>query len=142
MDGIAAAIIHKNRILLIKRRFVPFIIVNPGAWSLLFGTRKEDEPYLETAYREIEEETSIERSDLQLVGKPFQVEAFDISGSKRWKNMMFIFKSGTEKVKLDIENSRYRWASYKEIKGRVGYTNIFSNPEAIEKRIKRALDGR
>lgn len=137
-DGIAAIIIYKSRVLLLKRRNLP-IILNPGVWSFLFGGRDKKERYLDNAYREIKEEVNIKKSQLKLLYRGKILLKYD----KRrimWPNRLFIFKSSTDKIKLDIENKSYRWASISEIEKEINYTNIFINEEQLLNRIKGFLN--
>jgi 8-oxo-dGTP pyrophosphatase MutT (NUDIX family) len=139
--GITAVLIHKNRILLIKRRYLPFIISNYGIWSFLFGGKKENESYASALYREIKEETGIDEKNLNKIIGPIVIELFDDFKGIKWKNMMYILHSKTNEVDLDIENSDYRWATYGEIINRDCYTNIFCNENKIEKLILDVLNG-
>ncbi len=129
-----AIIINRNKILLLKRRNVP-IITNPGIWSFLSGARDVNERYIETAYREIREESGIDRRSLNLLFK----ERMLIADRKRgimWLNWVFIFRSNTGIVRLDYENSRYRWATIGQIEKEINYTNIFINNKELVKRIR------
>ena len=133
-DGMTAIIIHNGKILLLKRRNVP-IITNPGIWSFLSGARDGRERYIETAYREIKEESGIDRRSLALLFK----ERMLITDRKRgimWPNWVFIFRSDTGKVRLDYENSRYRWTTVSQIEKEINYTNIFINHKELVKRIR------
>ena len=137
-DGVAAVIIWKNKVLLLKRRRIPFIY-NPGTWGFLTGSRKPGERYLETAYREIKEETGIGRKQLTRVLKPAKVSMFDGKKGKRWLNYLFIFRSETGNVRINIENAGWRWAKASEIRDGNDYTNIFLNKDKIYKTITRCL---
>ncbi len=134
-----AVIIHKNRILLLKRRSLP-VVINPGIWSFLSGARDGTERYLSTACREIREESGIGRESLSLLfsGK---VSVTERSRNLAWTNRIFIFRSSTGKVRLDFENSGYRWATIREIENEIDYTNVFINPKRILKSIKRHVHG-
>lgn len=139
-DGVCAVIIHKRKILLIKRHWLP-IIRNPNIWSFVFGTREKGDAHIATVYREIREETSLERKNLKLLSKPAVARLFDIKKpDKWWENHIYIFKSNSDKITLDIENVGYRWAGMDEIKKQERYTNIFVDKDKIEKLIERALN--
>ena len=134
-----AIIIHRGRILLLKRRSVPFIL-NPGIWSFLSGGRKRGEPYLCTAYREIEEESGIKIGYLKLLHCGRATLA-DPRRMLRWSNRLYVFRSRTSKVRLDMENSAYRWATISEIRDHDRYTNVFIDENFILCIIGRFLYG-
>ncbi len=123
--------------LLLKRRNVP-VIMNPGIWAFLSGGRDGNERYITTAYREIKEESDIGRKSLKLLYKEKRLLKEDRKGIK-WHNWLFIFHSDTRKVKLDYENSAYRWATMREIEKEINYTNVFINRKALEAKIRRYL---
>jgi 8-oxo-dGTP pyrophosphatase MutT (NUDIX family) len=138
--GVAVAIISNGKILLFKRRSLPFL-KNAGVWSLLFGHKEENESYMETAYRETREESGIERKHLRQLCRSFDVELFDRKRGVRWRNRMFIFRSDTSHIKKDFENAAYRWASLSEMRKHIDYTNIFIDEAAILKKLSRYIDG-
>ena len=139
-DGIASIIIYKKKILLLKRRNIP-IILNRGIWSFLFGGRDRGEKHITTAYREIKEEVKIAKSHLRML---YTTKVYLKEEGKRimWLNQLFIFRSDTDKVKLDIENSSYRWAQFRDIEKEINYTNILINEKPILNKIKGFLDER
>lgn len=139
-DGIAAIIVNGRKVLLFKRRSLPFL-KNAGAWSFILGHKEHGESYLETAYREIEEEAGIGREHLDLLGKGFAVTLFDEKRGIAWRNIMFIFRSDTARIKKDIENAAFRWATTEDIRRRERYTNIFMAEERILKRLSVHVDG-
>ncbi len=138
--GVAVAIIYKKRILLLRRRNIPFTS-NPGIWSLLTGGLKKGEAPLNAAYREVLEETGINGNHLKLLSKPLKASITDAVRKKgRWYNTFYVFRSDTNVVKLDLENSAYRWAGIGELKEGDEYTNIFMNVKGIMKTLKSAID--
>ncbi len=140
-EGIAAIVISGSKVLLLKRLPLP-IITNPGIWSFIFGGRKKGESYLDAAYREIEEETGIERSDLRLLAKEMKVDLFDQRRRCMWQNRMFVFRSTTEKVRKSLENSAYRWAGIRDIRKHTNYTNIFIGEAKILHIIEGHINGK
>lgn len=114
-DGITAVIINKGKILLLKRRSLPFI-VHPGYWSFVSGSRKKGERYLDTAYREIMEETGIDRSKLKTLVKNRDMTLIGHKKDIRWSNKFFIFRSSDRSVRLNLENSGYKWVHLANLK--------------------------
>ena len=139
-DGITAVIIHKKKILLLKRRNIP-IILNPGIWAYLSGARDGTEKYIDTAYREIHEEVKLERKSLKFLARG-KVWMRDEKRGVFWWNYIFYFRSNTERIKLDLENSKYRWAPFSDITNRLNYTNVFINEQPVLSIIKRFLNGK
>ena len=113
-DGIHAAILNGSRILLLKRINIPFI-VNPGAWSFVAGSRKRGEGYAAAALREIREETGLDADDVRLLKGGYSVFIADPSRRIKWKNRFFVFSTSRKEIRLNFENSMYRWASYREM---------------------------
>ncbi|MDE1861084.1 MAG: NUDIX domain-containing protein [Candidatus Micrarchaeota archaeon] len=131
--------INRRRILLLKRRNLPFVL-NPGVWSLIFGAIESGEDPLETAYREIREETAIPKESLRLVRGPEKVLLRYERKGIMWYNDLYLFEAKTRRVKLDLENSAYRWASLDEIRKGIKYTNIFISEDLILSIIKSGLN--
>jgi 8-oxo-dGTP pyrophosphatase MutT (NUDIX family) len=138
-EGITAVIIHGGRLLVLKRRSIPFIL-DPGEWEFVAGGRKGREGLDETAYREVLEETGLPREMLVLAAKRGRVVKTDAKRTIAYTNALYIFRSETDRVRLNIENSRYRWATYGEIAGHRDYANVFLNERPILKLIRRVLD--
>ncbi len=139
-DGSTSVIIHKGKILLLKRRSLPFI-VNPGIWWFPGGHRERGETYADAAYREIEEETGIKKTNLILLVRPEKMRILELKNGRLWENMFFIFYSKTNRIKLDIENKKYRWAAFNELVEEKNFTNAFADRtlglKVIKKQLKR-----
>ncbi len=140
-DGITAIIVSRGRLLLVKRRSFPFI-TDPGAWTFVAGGKRAEEGYDETAYREIREETGICRDNLRLLTKRKNVMKFESRRRERYSNSLYVLRSKTRKVRLNIENSDYKWAPFDDIMRQRSYTNVFLNERSILELIKRVLDGK
>ncbi len=135
-DGVAVVLINRRRVLLLKRRSLPFL-KNPGIWSFLFGARKRGERRIETAYREVREEVGLEKARLRLLDGGLEVGLYDAGKTIRWQNRFFIFRSDSSHIEKDYENAAYRWASMGEVRDHINYTNVFIDEERILKRISR-----
>jgi 8-oxo-dGTP pyrophosphatase MutT (NUDIX family) len=139
-DGIIAAIIYKKKVLLLKRRNLP-IILNPGIWAFLSGGKEKGESYLSVAYREVEEEISIKKQSLKLLYHTIVTET-EPRLKQKWPNHFYIFLSSTNKITLDIENSDYRWATMRELRNHVNYTNVFIGEDQILDKIGECVNGK
>ena len=138
-DGVTVALINNGRLLLIKRRRFPFI-ANPGIWTFVQGRREGDESYVENAYREVMEEVKISKEQLLLIAKKNPVRLFDATRKGRsWENALLVFHCNTSAVKLNFENSAFRWANFSEVLKEKEYTNTFANKEEINDLIKRSI---
>ena len=138
-DGITAILVNKGRLLVLKRRSFPFI-VDPGKWEFVSGGRKRNESHDDAVYREILEETGIPKGRLTLMANHARVTKSDAKRTIRFLNALYVFRSGTDKVRLNIENSRYRWATYEDIVEHRNYTNVFLSERSILKLIRKVLD--
>ena len=96
----------RGRILILKR--APTVYVNPCLWSPVAGRIERRLSPEAQAYKEIQEETGIERRKLRLVrrGKEYTLQ---INPSVRASVQPFLFESKTRRVRLNWENSDYRW---------------------------------
>jgi hypothetical protein len=77
---------------------------------------------------------------LTLLAKRNRVVKTDAKRTLKYTNALYVFRSNTDRVRLNIENSRYRWATYAEIAEHRDYTNVFLNERLILGMIRRALD--
>jgi 8-oxo-dGTP pyrophosphatase MutT (NUDIX family) len=114
-DGVTVAIVNRKRILLMKRINIPFLIIHPGMWYFVAGSKDGNESYLANAYREIKEETGIGKSDLRLLYSKKSIKVFDSRRKREWTNSFFIFCSKTDSVSLNFEHTSYRWVSIGEL---------------------------
>lgn len=91
-----------NNILILKRSET--VDWKPNKWSLVGGMVEEKESYLDAAHREVHEETSLYISKLKKIKK--------IHDKKENCNLIFyLTKNFKGKVKLDFENSDYKWVN-------------------------------
>lgn len=112
-EGITTALTNSGKILIVKRIRFPFIS-HPGMWSFVSGKREKGEKYLQSACREIFEETKIGAERLTLLGSTSVMLKDERSGLK-WQNRLFVFRSSSRAVKLNIENTNYKWVSFDQL---------------------------
>jgi ADP-ribose pyrophosphatase YjhB (NUDIX family) len=136
--GIHAVILHNGKILLLKRISFPFI-QNSGVWSFVSGKKERKEDYIETAYREIEEEIRLNKEDLKLINKPQEIIFCDTIKRTKWTNQFFIFCSSTSKIKLNYEHTSYKWVSFKEFTLQADTMAIFYNRQKTVSLIKSCI---
>jgi nicotinamide-nucleotide amidase len=104
---------NKNKILIVKRS--QKVGTYKGLWSGISGYL-EQEP-LDQAYREISEETSLGKNDIQLIRKGIPFELYDTQLKRKWIIHPFLFETNSpEKIVTDWENVELTWISPTEIK--------------------------
>ncbi|MEK6972249.1 MAG: NUDIX domain-containing protein [Thermoproteota archaeon] len=108
-------ITNENKILLLKRS--DKVKSMKGLWAGVSGIIEKDEPPLARAKREIFEEVGLHEGQINLLKSEKEMRIV----SPQYKNhewLVFPFLFGTENqtIKLNWENSDYRWISIDEIK--------------------------
>ncbi len=85
----------------------------PGRWSLVSGKREDGEQMVDTARREIFEETQIKVSEPISSLPPVYVRENNII----WEVYPFLFDAGEQRPILNGENTEYRLVTPDEMKG-------------------------
>ena len=138
--GVGVAIINKNRVLILKRNPLLLIALNRGIWAFVFGGAKPGERFIDAAYREAEEETGIGRDTLTPLYHMKDARMYDaVRKNAQWKNDFFIFRSKTDRVRINWEHTGYRWASLAEIEKGENYTSAFIDNAKIIRALKAHL---
>lgn len=95
---------YKDRFLILKKS--PQDKNYPEHWSFCSGFVKEFESGEDAVIREIKEETGL---DAEIITKGKIIEVEDKTKEKNWVIMVFLCETGKTDIKLDYENSEYRW---------------------------------
>lgn len=106
-----------GKILILKRS--DKVRTYKGMWGGVAGYIEENEKPYDTAIKEIKEETSLEKEDVELLKQLNPVYFTDFYNKQRydWKIFPFLFKiKEKRKIKIDWEHSQYRWISPSQIK--------------------------
>lgn len=111
-DVVTVFLLNANKILLLKRSNNVKTMRNK--WAGISGYI-ENEDSLRCAYREIFEETGIEKNLLQLLKKGKVISLFPFDNYIKLNIHPFLFLSMTKIIKLNWENSEYRWINPDEI---------------------------
>lgn len=124
---VAGYLVHKNKTLLIKHKYLP-IWMPPG------GHIELDQTPIEAVFMEIKEEAGIDVSHLELVETqpytksfkrgeavalplPFDMEHHAITDTHRHINMAYIIKSDTDNVEPGAgESNTFRWFTADELR--------------------------
>ena len=103
-----------GKILILKRS--DKVRTYKGMWGGVAGYIEENEKPYDTAIKEIKEETSLEKEDVELL-KQLNPVYFTDKQRYDWKIFPFLFKiKEKRKIKIDWEHSQYRWISPSQIK--------------------------
>ena len=102
--------------IIIMQGMVAIVQNKSGHYSFPKGHFKKDESTLEAAYREINEETGLEKNDLKLI-KELETYSRPDGGSGNMKDIhMFLFTTEKKELKpLDIENADAKWVPIGEL---------------------------
>lgn len=108
---ISSFLVHQGKFLILKRSML--VGSFQGYWSCISGYREEDEQPLETALREISEETQKTRSSLTLLKSagPYYSEIPAVIFESHW----FLFGSEDKDISLDWEHDEFKWIKPAEI---------------------------
>ena len=85
-----------------------------GCWGGVAGYVEKDEKPLDTAFKELREEVSLLKNDVELLkqGDPIEFTDFYEGEWYNWKIFPFLFKTEKKsKVHIDWEHTEYRWIS-------------------------------
>jgi predicted CoA-binding protein/8-oxo-dGTP pyrophosphatase MutT (NUDIX family) len=97
-----------GKILMLKRS--EKVRTNPTSWSVVSGEVMAGESPIDTAYREMQEELSLRRSDLELILQGDVVNVHPKPDAIT-KVHTFLFTSGKTKFKLNYEHTQAIWVS-------------------------------
>jgi len=109
---VSSFLLHQGKFLILKRSML--VGSFQGYWSCISGYRENEEQPLETALREISEETQKTRSSLTLLKSagPFYSEIPTVIFESHW----FLFESEDKDICLDWEHDQINWIEPAEIK--------------------------
>ena len=125
---------YRGKILILKRSAK--VGSYQGAWAGISGYIEEGEQPLDTALKEVEEETGLKigREALLRVGET--LPAYDKDRDVLWLVHPFLFKAPTNKIRLDWEHETYAWIKPKDIKQ---YKTVPRLSDALERVKPRAI---
>ena len=105
----------KGKILILRRS--DEVLFHKGRWAGISGFMEKGENPLETATREIKEETGLKGRDFELLkeGTSFSFDEKDEESNIKWIIHPFLFKAKTNKIKIDKEHFEFRWIKPEEL---------------------------
>lgn len=107
---------ENENILILKRS--DKVSTYKGYWSGISGYIEEDEEPVDTAFKEIKQETSLDGKNIELIKTIEPIEFTDIYKEEKysWKVYPFLFKIRKEsKIQINWENISYRWIKPSDI---------------------------
>ena len=108
-------ITNENKILLLKRS--DKVKSMKGLWAGVSGIIEKDELPLARAKREIFEEVGLHEDQIKLLKSEKEMRIISPQyKNHEWLVFPFLFDTENQTIKLNWENSDYRWISIDEIK--------------------------
>lgn len=113
----AGIIIHRNDVDRRGKKMTKYLLLYRGYWNFPKGKLERDERSYEAAFREVEEETGISASALNME-RNFKVTdrfIFQREGEKIFKIVIFFLAQTNQvEIKLSPEQEGYGWFQYHE----------------------------
>jgi ADP-ribose pyrophosphatase YjhB (NUDIX family) len=107
---VTALITNNDKILILKKS--PDDWNYPNKWSFCSGFIKEFEAAEDTIMREIKEETGL---SAEIIKEGGIITVEDNIKKKRWIVSVFLCMSTNTEIKLDHENTEYKWIKKEEV---------------------------
>jgi len=106
---------NDNNILILKRSNK--VKSMKGLWAGVSGIIESDEEPLVRAKIEIFEEVGIEEEHLKLLKSPEQIRVESPQyRNHKWEIFPFLFETKNTEIKLNWENSEFKWIEVKQLK--------------------------
>jgi len=103
VDVVTCILRFEGKILILKRS--EKVSTNQGLWAGVSGYIEDGEAPLQTARKEIREETAVENAELLKSGEILKVR----SGTRLWCIHPFLFEPASADITIDWEHTDYRW---------------------------------
>jgi len=114
---VTCLLLDKNENILILKRSDK-VRTYKGCWSGVAGYVEEGEEPVDTAFKEIREETGLTDNDVELIKTVDPIEFTDFYEEEKydWKVYPFLFKLRKEsKIRIDWEHISYKWIKPSDI---------------------------
>ena len=104
-----------DKILILKRSHM--VKSMKGLWAGISGIIEKDEEPLVRAKIEIFEEVGIEEEHIKLLKSPKQIRVESPQyRNHKWEIFPFLFETKNTKIKLNWENSEFKWIKVNQLK--------------------------
>ncbi|MDD1747907.1 MAG: DUF126 domain-containing protein [Methanomassiliicoccales archaeon] len=108
---VTSLLMHQGRLLVLKRS--DKVSTCQGKWAGVSGYIEPGEEPLQTAVKEIEEETTVTGAKLARSAATVTVR----QGENIWAIHPFLFESPTDQITIDWEHTEYRWVQPSQMQG-------------------------
>jgi 8-oxo-dGTP pyrophosphatase MutT (NUDIX family) len=103
---------HNDKVLILRRSNK--VGTYRGKWASVSGHIERGEDEYSRALIEIEEETKLKRTDVELLAKSKPITVSDKEYCFFWEVYPFLFKTNRNDIKIDWEHIEYKWISPSE----------------------------
>jgi 8-oxo-dGTP pyrophosphatase MutT (NUDIX family) len=106
---------NNNKILILKRS--DKVRSMKGLWSGVSGIIENNERPVDRAIIEIYEEIGIKKDEITLIKSEEKIKILSPQyENHEWEVFSYLFETKVEKIKLNWENSDFRWIGFNELK--------------------------
>ncbi|MEM3387201.1 MAG: NUDIX domain-containing protein [Nitrososphaerales archaeon] len=123
-----AFLTYRGKILILKRS--DKVGTYRGAWAGVSGYVEQGEEPLDTALKEVVEETGLKLDRGALLKRGAPLPAYDKVKDVLWLVHPFLFKAPTNKIRLDWEHETYAWIKPEAVKH---YSTVPRLADALER---------
>jgi PncC family amidohydrolase len=118
---------HKDTVLILKRSRK--VGTYPGQWAGISGYLEKGD--IDQAFTEIQEETGLNKNDVELTTKGEELQVIDTNLNHRWIIHPFLFLvKNPDKIKIDWEHTEIKWISPVDL---INYETVPGLKEALDK---------
>ncbi len=113
---VTCLLVHDNKLLILQRSNT--VKTYKKMWGGVAGYIEPNEQPLETAYKEIFEETGLLQDQVKLIKQVTPVEFTDIYNDETYNwviHPFMFFVEKKEKIQIDWEHTQYKWVDPKNI---------------------------
>lgn len=128
---VTCVLMHQGKVLLLRRS--DRVRTYKGLWGGVAGYVEPGEQPLQTAYKELREETGLTPDLVRLVAQAEPIAFTDVYQGERydWTIHPFLFELLKDKnLKIDWEHSEYRWVKNEDLPA---YQTVPHFPETVQR---------
>jgi len=118
---------YNGKILIARRS--PKVGTYPGKWAGISGYIEENESPYQTVLKEISEEAGLLAEDVELIKEGDLLSVPDKEINVLWRVHPYLFRTKTDKLKLNQEHEEPKWIKPEEI---ANYETLPKLPEVLK----------